>query len=142
MRNHQLSVRISKVPKKNETFSADNFQELKRKKESKLLGVYADANNFYEAYCAAYNETILEVLRCEETGKLSGKEKEDFSGKMEVEVLIHFSKLLNPQLGSTIVFSEISDNVYEALAKAFNKVLHEVQKHVKLPEFGRKEHRS
>ena len=146
MRDHQISVRAIKVPKGYFTMTEEELRKFRiasmfpSSQGAKLLGVYADANNFYEAFCAAYNETVLEIKRLGELVELSEEEKELFTEDIEVNVVINFSELLNPHLSTSKTFSSISKNIYEALTNAFNDVLYEAQKLVDLPSHGRKEH--
>jgi len=147
MRTQQFSVGITRVFKPVDKSSEEEFRmssslgNTKKAPGYKLLSVYADTNNFYEAFCAAYNETVEVISKSKDIHRmLNKKEKELYTNEMEVTVSIFYSELIHPKPFISISFSAVSENVYEALTIAFNKVLYEAQKHVDLPTFGRKEH--
>ena len=126
MRTNQISVRINRVPPKNITKSKDDeTPPRKSRRESELLSVYADANNVHEALCSAFNETILEIRRRCDFGRLKEDVEEHYSKEYETRITIHYSEVLNPRPRSNINFSAISTDIYEGLSVAFNKVLFE-----------------
>ena len=148
MREHQFSVRICRVLKPEirhleEEFQSESiFEKLEKTPEIKLHSIYADAINFYEAFCAAYNETIEVIGKNKDTHrKLNEKEKELYTKEVEVDIAVLYSELINPVPFAPLkCFSATSENIYEAVSVAFNKVLYESQEYVDLPTFGRKEH--
>ena len=147
MRTQQFSVRVNRVLKpeikhlEKDFIHESIFGNSEETQGFRLLSVYADTNNFYEAFCAAYNETVELILKNKEMHRrLSKKEKELYTNEMEVNVIVHYSELINPVPFTSKCFSATSKNIYEAVTIAFNKVLYESQKYVDLPTFGRKEH--
>ena len=111
-----------------------------------VIGVYAEADNFYEAWCAAFNETML-VIGLHERGIYNG----DFFTSDEIEVSIKLdntdfnegvfnSNALRAALYKEREFKVVSTNLYEAVAKLFNHVLDELQRGVSFPVLGRKDH--
>jgi hypothetical protein len=127
MRTNQFSVAVTNV-----------------RTQRELISAYADANNFFEALCAAFNETTLELQRLDGERKTGGEKHWECEDEKEVRVSLWYTDL---KAGEKHVFrmnaeqfSAVSANVYEALAGAFNRVLDELQKQLDLPTFGRKEH--
>ena len=115
-----------------------------KRTEQRIIKAYADANNFYEAWCAAYNETTLELQRIEEEQKSGGSLNWEAGDELDVCVSLYYTDL---KAGDEHVFrinsesfNAVSMNPYEAMAKAFNRILDELQKQISLPSFGCKEH--
>jgi hypothetical protein len=110
------------------------------------LNIYADANNFYEALSAAFNESILVIQHFDKL-PMREKDKRFISGGNN-EVInftqhFDFTKndfILDPPFETMV--EAACGNIYEALSLAFNDVLQEIQKKTKLPIFGRKENYS
>jgi len=110
------------------------------------ISVYSDANNFYEAFCAAYNESILTVQHFEKLPKHEKEDKYISGGSNEVRIFVQH--LFSHERDT--VFTErfdinvetVSENIYEAISLAFNDVLQETQTRADLPIFGRKENYS
>ena len=121
MRTNQFSVRV-----------------IDMKTQRYIISVYADANNFYEAWCAAFNETVLVVKKMSANGKLPAGEKSARIGLGYTDLKDSDDKRIFPQ--NSAGFRADSENIYEAVVVVFNKVLNELQKEISLPTFGSKEH--
>ena len=148
MRKHQINVLIQRVTRPFKKISEESIEDLlKRREKDKdynpvfLGNVYADANNIYEALCAAFNETMIVInVNKDIHRRLDAEENLVFTNEKEVIISICYSELLNPHLISSPKFYAASKNIYEALSNAFNQVLYEIQKLVDLPSVGCKEH--
>jgi uncharacterized MAPEG superfamily protein len=114
------------------------------------VGVYADANNFYEALCSAFYEITTAIQCCDKLPKRESDEQLATGGNNEVEIFVSHighERNDNPEihkisetLGSPLKlrFSAASENAHEALATVFAMVLQEIQQYTTLPYFGRR----
>jgi hypothetical protein len=127
MRTNQLSVII------------EQYSRASSAKPYVKHSIYADANNFFEAICSAYNESVLELGRKE--GILT---KGPRSTRTVVSIKVFLARFDEKQgwvdwYKDKEFTSDLLDP-YKALSEAFNKVLFHTQKFRNLPIFGRKEH--
>ena len=121
MRSNQFSVGVMDV-----------------KTQRRIISVYADANNFYEALWAAFNETVLVIKKMSAAGKMPDGEKSAYIGLWYTDLKDDDGNNIFPI--NSVEFRADSENIFEAVVMVFNNVLNELQKEISLPSFGRKEH--
>ena len=110
------------------------------------ISIYVDSNNFYEGFCAAFNETVSVIQHFEELPKHEKEDKFISGGNSEVKIFVQHLFSYNNETVFTDKFDinveTVSENIYEAVTAAFNEVLQEIQTKVDLPIFGTKENYS
>lgn len=148
MRTNQVGVRVyrygNQVAKGYQVSeAAKKYMYLSRDKEideekTQVISVYADANDFYEAICAAFNEAMLVVIHYDKMEKCEGDETFESGGYNIVKFSFeHFNldyTYFNERFKESVTAE--STNVYEALVMAFYEVLEEAQKYANLPQYG------
>jgi len=119
------------------------------------LGIYADANDMYAAFCAAYDETAHVIEHFEKLPKCEDDDRFPTGGDNEVRFFVELFSSRDPYYTSKpaepdkpgnrddriLTGKANSPNVYEALVLAFNALLDETQKRIKLPVFGNRTNR-
>jgi len=116
------------------------------------LGIYADANDMYAAFCAAYDEAAHVIEHFEKLPKCEDDNHFPSGGDNEVQFSVELFSSGDPyyQPKLTVPYNRderiltgkaSSPNVYEALVLAFNALLDETQKRIKLPVYGNRMNR-
>ena len=136
----------------------DFYREMRVRKEEidiyhppyVCLRIYADANDMYAAFCAAYDEAAHVIEHFEKLPKCEDDDRFPTGGDNEVRFFVELFSSSDPYYepkltvpykpgnrGERILTGKASSpNVYEALVLAFNALLDETQKRIKLPVYG------
>ena len=114
------------------------------------LRIYADTNDMYAAFCAAYDEAAHVIEHFEKLPKREDDDRFPTGGDNEVQFFVELFRSGDPYYKPKLTVpykpgnrderiitgKANSPNVYEALALAFNALLDETQKRIKLPVYG------